>query len=829
MLALAWAAPAQTTGAPEAPASDQPAGTADDQSAPADEPAVQVSSGEVQISTELMGLGDVVRPGDWAGIRLALTDSFDRPRDVAVQLHMLDGDGDRPLYTRFVTLNPGGPVGVWLYAPMPWGISAGSVFRVSVSTVSTGSAGVEIGRQIAWAPLQVRRAVREQDGLVGVIGTATFGLEQYATTFRQRDESPGAHQVTHAISGLSPEVLPDVWLGLAAYSTLFWSDADPSRLSGSAVPQALREWVHRGGHLVIAVPAIGEAWSSPTGPLADILPVARAERVAQAQAAPYSAWLLGGDPRRLSGEMPLHRFVIPPDTDPRDATPIVVGPDGCVAVRRLIGTGMVTLLGLDPSTRTLARGPSPRADSFWPRLLGWRAATLSVSEIELYSKGTWGASRPGSVWVDDGIGASISKGREASVGVLLGLCVFAVYFLIAGPVGFSLLKRRGLERHSWLAFVGSAAFFTVVAWAGASWLRPKSEESWHFTLLDHVYGQPVQRASIFTSILLPTYGDQTVSLGDPEADAAWSQSLVPWIDPAGQTSLGFPDARPYLANVRSLTQLRTPARSTIKSFRGEWLGGPRWSMPGPVSADVRPTLSERGQLSGTLVHQMPGPLTNVTVLLVTRQVNESTLAVRRDQFVPRPLAGEAFAWSLTDPWEPGKELDLSGFVPDARTGAASFLSGIVPMVSVLDRGFTGEMAPDRADALAAFYGFIEQPDPSKFTGATSRSPGLVLRRSTHTRDVSGWITQPCLIVLGSVEGVASPVPMYIDGLALDGKQLPSSGRTVVRWIYPLEPRPAPVGGGPGAPPAGAGQPRSMTEPTADFVLALASQDRTPCP
>jgi hypothetical protein len=177
-----------------------------------------------------------------------------------------------------------------------------------------------------------------------------------------------------------------VWLGLAAYSALFWSDADPARLSGSAVPQALREWVHRGGHLVIAVPAIGEAWSSPTGPLADILPVARAERVAQAQTAPYSAWLLGGDPRRLSGEMPLHRFVIPPDTDPRDATPIVVGPDGCVAVRRLIGTGMVTLLGLDPSTRTLARGPSPRADSFWPRLLGWRAATLSVSEIELYAK-----------------------------------------------------------------------------------------------------------------------------------------------------------------------------------------------------------------------------------------------------------------------------------------------------------------------------------------------------------------------------------------------------------------------------------------------------------
>ena len=88
-----------------------------------------------------------------------------------------------------------------------------------------------------------------------------------------------------------------------------------------------------------------------------------------------------------------------------------------------------------------------------------------------------------------------------------------------------------------------------------------------------MYAQPVQRARVFSSVLLPRYGEQRVTLGEPGVDQAWSQALVPWHDPASETALRFPDARGYLADVRALTDLVVPARSTIKTFRAECLAG----------------------------------------------------------------------------------------------------------------------------------------------------------------------------------------------------------------------------------------------------------------
>ena len=57
-----------------------------------------------------------------------------------------------------------------------------------------------------------------------------------------------------------------------------------------------------------------------------------------------------------------------------------------------------------------------------------------------------------------------------------------------------------------------------------------------------------------------------------------------------------------------------------------------------------------------------------------------------------------------------------------------------------------------------------------------------------------WFTQPCVIIIGQLgEGTgkgsaASPVPVLIDG-----ELLPTRGRTVVRWIYPLAANPPDVG------------------------------------
>ncbi len=764
---------------------------------PADSTAA--AEGEVAIRVETFGVGNVVRPGDWAGIRLALRDSADHPREVAVRLHLQDSDGDTALLTRTITLNPAREMGTWLYARMPWDIDKGSVVRVSVAEATVGEAGdVQIGRQISRKPIPSGNVADARSSMALVVGTPMLGLDQFAQTLRDHSEPPAAHEVMHVVSGLEPGQLPDHWEGLGAAEVLLWSEGDPAALMGDAPAQAVREWVHRGGHLVVVLPGVGAAWTSPDNPLADLMPTCAIERLPDVDMGPYRVLLAGTVEGASSFKAPLHRFRIKADAPPAEASPIISGPNGTVAVRRIVGSGMVTLIGLDLANPRLARSGWIRADAFWSRILGRRGATPTPTEIEAASK-LGGVSRSigPQVWADEKIPGAISQSREAGVGVLLGLGLFIVYWICAGPLGFYGLRAKGLERHAWVGFVALAGAFTVAAWAGAQWLRPKVEQGWHFTLLDHVYGQPVDRARSFVSVLLPKYGDQRVSLGDPGADVRWRQALTPFSNPEDTSTTAFPDARPYLANVVSMTDLLVPARSTIKTFQADWLGGPRWSMPRPIAPEDEPRVDSTGRLVGRLRHDLPGALERPRVVLVMGQVGEG--AVGRTISVSPPPVGRAYAWALPDAWEPGTTLDLATLVPDPQADAKARLAALVPKVGILSSTLPAAIKEEDVDDMIAFYGVLEQPEMGRSPANATTIPAAVHRRLTHTLDLSKWFTQPCLIIIGAVDETPNPVPMFIDGQALDGRDKPSRGRTVLRWVYPLQPSPHIVGG-PGAPP-----------------------------
>ncbi|MBL8746381.1 MAG: hypothetical protein JNK58_08510 [Phycisphaerae bacterium] len=753
------------------------------------------ASGEVAVRVETFGVGNVVRAGDWAGVRLALKDSSDRPRTVAVRVHLKDSDGDTALHTRLVTLNPGMELGTWLYLRMPWDVVQGSVLRVSIAEVlSEDDGSVRVGRQLSWKPIAAATVLPAHKAIAYVVGVPTLGLDQYSMTLRDRDVPAAAHEAMQTISGLTPESLPDMWTGLGAGEVMLWSEGDPSLL-GEERAQAVREWVNRGGHLVVVLPGVGGAWTSPTNPLADLLPACRIDRLAEVEMSPYRVLLSGSSAARESLSLPLHRFTPLRDASVGDATAVLTGPHGVISVRRLVGTGMVTLIGLDLSNRKLTRAGWVRADAFWSRILGRRGATPTQAEIEAsLSKRVMGSSSP-EVWVDERIMATISKSREAGVGVLLGLVLFAAYWVMAGPLSFYVLRARGLERHAWIGFVIVSGLFTAFAWAGAQSLRPKREEAWHLTILDHVFGQPVSRARTFVSVLLPQYGDQRVTLGQAGTDTRWSQALTPLSDPMSPSIAAFPDSRGYTSDVRSMTDLVVPARSTIKTFQGDWLGGPRWSMPRPVSSEASPRLDSTGRLVGTLTHDLPGALVNPRVILVTGQVSEGV--VGRTLAVSPAVVGKVYAWAEPT-WEAGTALDLSKFQPGPSALATKRLADLVPKVSILNQSIPASVKDDDLDDAMALFGILEQPelDRSAFSGTTV--PSTVHRRMTHTLDLSRWVTQPCVIVIGTVVGEANPVPMSVDGVPLDGRSRPSSGRTVVRWVYPLAASPLVVGGGPGA-------------------------------
>jgi hypothetical protein len=64
---------------------------------------------------------------------------------------------------------------------------------------------------------------------------------------------------------------------------------------------------------------------------------------------------------------------------------------------------------------------------------------------------------------------------------------------------------------------------------------------------------------------------------------------------------------------------------------------------------------------------------------------------------------------------------------------------------------------------------------------------FVQRRITHGYDLSAWLTQPCVIVIGQMQQAdpaQPPVPLFVS-TGGSFREVKSSGRTLVRWIYPL--------------------------------------------
>lgn len=760
-------------------------------------------AGEVKLEVERFGVANVSRPGDWIGVRVVVTDSAPKQREVVVRVSTVDPDGDRPTAQRAITTNPGVRQGVWLYFRLPAWFGTGDNVEVAAfeaveeakgePTITRTGDGYAAGRLLGRGRFGAKKLAIPGTALNAVLGPKSFGLTRYdlgASGLGSDSYAAFGHERIGVESGLTTDDLPDKWMGLAEFDVIVWGAGEPGGVVGDRA-EALKQWVKRGGHLVVVLPTVGEKWTSAGATeLSELLPKVAIRRREGVDLEAYRRLITfkRKEERVLPAAAVVYDLSPAADSTPAEASRVLDGPDGnCVVARRRVGAGNVTLVGLDLNDRVLADQEALEPSVFWNRVLGRRGLVESSARLSPGQPSP--PARLASSTVDEDIAGMIAKSRSAAAGVLLGVGVFVVYWALAGPVGYAVLKRRGMVRHSWVGYVAAAGAFTAIAWGGAAVIRPNRIEAFHLTLLDHVYGQPMERARSWMTVLLPWYGEATISVGDPATADGDIVAIAPYDVPNSSTT-GFPDARPYVFEARKPRLLVTPARATAKQVQVEWAGGPPWKMLTPVNDDgsigkltLRSSRGPReGWIGGRVMHNLPGPLSDVRLIVVKPQklldTSNGNLATQ--------LITDAQAYYLGD-WAPGaagtKDLnEATQVAPGVNAAADGLLRDLVQKNASSALG--GGSSASTSDRMLAIALFSQLEPPPATTLSTDSAFPVVKRRQTQGWDLGVYFTQPCVIIVGILgsgdSGVESPVPLYVDGT-----RAPTSGVTVVRWVYPL--------------------------------------------
>lgn len=771
-----------------------------------------------------VGPGNVAREGSWTGLRVDVTDQGLVPqREIILRVRVPDPDGDETDYDRVVTSNAGVAQAFWLYLPMPTaesGIDALDVFAYEAEESNSDARfGFRAGRLLGRTQISLlaKPIAPAHVGIMGVVGTAKLGIDDYGEMTGGSWWLPLGHEVSRVASGLDVSDIPDRWQGLSAMDVLFWSstrlEADPGQLTSDKA-RAIRDWVERGGHLVIVLPSVGQEWFSAVGnPLAGILPKVKPPQSSEGvDLDEYRALLTSNKQTPLPKNGVVRAFEPAAGVALEDAMPVLNNADGqCVVMRRLLGCGAVTLVGIDLSLSGLRASGLPEPEVFWHRVLGRRGLLYSPDEAvqkDIVQYKTRLDSRS-IVQFDVDLEDEIAMRGTAAMGVALGFVVFLLYWLVAGPLGFMLLGRAGMKKHAWTAFVASVAVFTVAAWIAATASRPNSAKVRHVTLLQGVYGQPVQRARSWMAVLVPFYGDARLTVVD--ADEGQGSNLVAPLrtSAAGLGLGGFPDNRSYRVESRRPEEMIFPSRSTVKEIQVDWAGESGWSLPEPISqpGDLEaPALRLIGadgfdqngvranhDLAGEMIHNLPGPLEDVVVLVNTGQVTLTEGAQLGSN-----LSANVLVYELTNPWEPDTRLDMAIVTQRGsnqgvgnRSAAFQYLEELLSGERPSPGGGTRPDPRRLGSRLKAMALFPQLEPPSFKDAAVGVGDRLARRDRTHGYDLGMWFTQPCVMVLGRVNLAGSQARSVVP-VKLGGDEVRCEGLTFVMWVYPLEPSPPEV-------------------------------------
>ncbi len=727
----------------------------------------------LRIEPEHVGLVGVVRPGDWTPLLLTLGNPSASPRRVRCEWVVPDGDGDLVVAQRVVTLTPHRDAQAWLYTVPPFSTDTKSVWRVRVIDEDQG-------QELAAESVGPMHLLDTHTRAIGITGARSLGLEFHESNVVR-------HEGSRLVRGIEPGRLPDRWYGLSSLQALIWTaDGGDPGSAGISIQthRAIRQWVQRGGHLIVVPGVVGDDWSR--SPLSDLLaPI----KLAKAEAGVAPRWLVNrvggenwlGSPVQREKLMIYMRAVEPIDgAEGRVSILLRDGGGRPIVAAWPFGLGRVTCIGVDLTEPSVVRAGMPNGGGLWSAVFGWRGPAYAKSylEEETRQRRMSGAQFRRHVELDRFVAHLIAMRDTATPALLAAIVVFGAYWLAAGPVGFGFLKKRGRVKNSWAVFLAVVVVFSLISWGGAWVVRPGRTTVSHFTVLDGDGDSGLVRVRSWLSLFVPKHGQVEVAVGGGDDRDKVNTLASPGLDRSGGGE--FLDQRLYSIDAGKSNRAVVAMRATAKQFEINYLGrrgeggssSDAWSMP-------------RGRLRvvdswprGTLTHGLPGGLRNVLIVYCPG-----------DGRVPR-------VWRRREAWEPGQVMTV------APPEQYDLLVGPVRYDDKGNRdwnreGYLGRLIAYRtgqswgdeesdqtvvaqseivgAVEMLGFYDSLPPPD-YRNTDPMARAVNYD-RTLARDLDVTARTQLRGLLIMGHLERAALPAPVTVDGMEVD-----SSGWTVVRWF-----------------------------------------------
>jgi hypothetical protein len=780
---------------------------------------------EIELKRELdVGLEGAVRAGTWAPLRLQVVNKTGGLRYAAVEWLVFDVDGDVVISRRDrVALKPKERTSVVLYAVPPVGGKTTEGWRVRVVEQKQDDDGSFVdGEVLASRLVAPMRVIKARESVIGVTRGGTLGLSQFSVPYTH-------HEGLEIVAGIFPANLPDRWHGLSLLETLVWTPQGGDPTAAGVPFDALREWVKRGGHLVVTMSAADATWSDRSNKrLAELLPPVKIVGPTRIET---PAWLIGDPVRATNRPMDVRTFEMAPRGDDKSKRDVVVLLKGtrfvlpvagfksvtqakevAVVVASPYGLGRVTLIGFDltgPRFRsTIGDDANIRTlglPHLWRKIMSWRSPVeLPIGKLRKEEKIVNLIARD-PVPMDDFIPGKIAMKKTAGVTLLVAVVLFAVYWLCAGPGLYAFLKSKGMLRHAWLGFACVVIVFSGVCWVGAIWLRPGQSQVEHFSIVDIDTSTDQVRTHSWFSLFVPKHG-----VIDVEIDKGYEGSNLNLLASPGLVGSEkgvFLDEQRYTVNVKSPGDVPgLPVRATAKQFEATYqdsIGASsldqRWSGPSGSLA------MKAGFPVGELKHDLPGRLENVTLVFchgdgfkqVVVYKNQRRWA-RGDKFLVRPPTKSEW-WELvkSPPKVGAKITDPKGYLKRTYNdeGYLGTLYGRryerqsmvdddqAPGVEKLSVPKSDELV-DRL-FLMSFYNHLPPPNFMEGDNETlnmMRTPKHLIRAAVRSLDLSYVTAFRRLIIIGHLEN-DSPIPLP---LKVDGQIVGSSGWTTVRFILPIE-------------------------------------------